>query len=1224
MNIQSIILFLITGVLFISCTKEEINNPSEYKDGDTTRITLTLKSERQQLNEMQGMTQANCAMQFPYNVPTTANMIGNNTFSPKDESLITNVHILVFNSTGQIVSNTYINKLNFSETAKIITETYCGENMDVWVVTNGDVNDTEEDESKVKLEKVKNVNDLQAILISTNGDGLSRSDRLTMVGNTTITITPNMAAISIQMHYLAAKVTVKVNVTDTPNDVAITITGWDVVNIPKRTYLKEHTKEDAVSGTESTDYLYSAEEYPFETIGADTKTWAQSFYLFENRRGGRIDRTLPTNPAERYPNMTFGDTDPRGKAWFAPPGATYMLIYGTYNKSGQMNNVVYKIYLGENAYNNYDVVRGKHYTFNVTIKGLNQIDIDTTVDWGNSSFTVTPYGDLEKMDAHPDFRVLRIGATAVDATTPGYATVEVLNSDNSPCQWLSVSPLNLYRYGIKQQGNTNQPFADAVGCFVRTKYDPIVADELSFNKATFGMTRKLTEIPFPQLAVFTFQDVVIYADSFNDTGERTAKVRVTYYKDENGTPSIVGQQEFDVAQQDAIKITNDLYIERYEEFAMTLYPDIPVNLQKKSGMQWGYTGTIFDNADDRFINGNYLTANAVYTNVEPRNGMNTPQWEITAYAAYREKYPNTGGKVTEPTALITSDTPYYYPQLANSTTDYFDPIYSSSAARYCHEKNRDTNGDGIISKEETIWYLPSYCDMDSIMAKAIISGNNYYWTATEVNANESFAFTISAGKYKKDKVGTYRVRCVRGSGVATMRIPSIPTNSYDFSPNGNLSNPITINADLYYGRWTLISSDPTWLKIGSSSSGGNEAASQSGVGYTTLSLRINEANTTGKNRVATVTLKQGDKVLNTCTVTQRGIPLLTVDKTSFSLPFLAEESRGFNITAPTRDKWTATSDQSWLKIATSVAGAITGATQQTGTESKRLYVFTTSSNPSTSATRKAKVTITRDGIKPIVIEVIQGKKGVYEPAAHSGWASSNIYYFDGMAQALFFMDNSNIIYPTVSYYQGVLFYWGSLVATSPVFTYNNPDIIQSPPGVSGYPRATAYANTSVNRNQHHVLEQHNPSAGIGDICRYMTARGMAPGSTIGEKWRLPTCADFEDGSIINIPLSNDYALQHPTNIYGMEVIAKGALVDPNGKICFPANGWFGFNSGSGSGGWYAGYCGTYMSGTSAVDPGIGVVFHYNTQSGIKPFIMGIAVSSERAGVRCVRESKNYD
>lgn len=1227
-SLRHIIPLLFTGLLFYSCVKEPFDKSAEEDPADKSlaRITLAVTGDTYAQENREQQDEANQAA-----YPHLFALPQSKASQTADEEKISNLHILIFDSKGAIVSNIYRSGLNLTQANTITLDTRPGTGMQIYAIANGDVNDSNTSESNpalnTQLTNITSIEQFKELLVKVNGNGLQRNDRLTMVGNATVNISnPHTQQIPLKMKYLAAKVTVNVAYEKKANsDLDIEITGWDMVNIPVKTYLFERPMaggsytHDAVSGSNQNDYISTDTPAAFEPVGTSGKAWTQTFYLFENRRGGRVERADAGDPTEKYPGMNISDSDPRGKAWWAPAGATYMLVYGTARQNRHTNKVVYKIYLGENVFNDYNSARGKYYTFNVKITGINEIDIDSSVDWGNSCFTVTPYGDLTKMDAHPDFRVLRISATAVDADISGYVTVEVLNNDDTPCQWLSLSALNLYRHGIKQQGNQNQPFDDAVGYFVRTKYNPTIFEELSFDRATFGMARKLTEIPFAQLAVFTSQDVIIYADEFNGLGERNAKVRVTYY-DAQSTPSVLGQLEFAIAQQDAIKISDNLYVERYEEYAMRLQPpDIPYIAQAKWGMQWGYKGTMFDNTDNRFVNGNYLTANTVYNNVDARNGMNAPQWEVTTHAAYREKYTAMNSKVTEPqTTMATSGMPYYYPQLTSTTTDYYDPTYNSSAAHYCHEKNRDSNGDGIISKEETVWYLPSYCDMDSIIEKAVIPGADYYWSATEANANESFAFMISNGiTFAKDKTSIYRVRCVRGTGVATMKIPSITNNSYEFTAASSTKQTISITGDKYYGRWTLTSSDPTWLKIAPNVTSGTGTASLSGIGFGAVYLHVEE-NNTGRNRAATVTFKHGDKVLTTITVSQRGIPLLTVDKTSFSLPFIAEESRGFNITAPTTDKWTATSDQSWLNLSTSVAGAVSGAREKTGTSSQRLYIFTTSSNPSTSAVRKAKVTISRTGMQPVVIEVTQGKKGVYEPAQHSGWASSNIFYFT-MTSALFFTEGP---LSTSSEYQGLLFYWGSLVATSPVYTRYNPDIIHSPAGVSGYPKAIAYANTAVNRNQHHILEQHNPSAGIGDICRYMTARGMAPGSNLGRKWRLPTCAEFE-ADILKIPISTVYALQYPTDKYGTERILKGSLVDP-GKLCLPASGWFGYNGGSDKNGWYAGYCGVYASGTSSVDLGVGVALHYNTELGTSPFVYGIPVASERASVRCVVESKTYD
>lgn len=1227
MNIRLLILFLAAGILFFSCTKEEPFKQSGYTAGAATRVTLTLKNDKLQSMEQQGKAQTNRALPFAHGVPTTGSMVGSKTFVPKDESLITNVHILVFNPTGEIVSNNYIGKLNFSETSNIVTETYCGENMDVWVVANGDVNDAAETGMNAELQQVKSLNDLQPLLVSTKGDGLSRPDRLTMVGNTTITIAPNMSAIPIQMYYLAAKVTV--TVTDkTPADVEITITGWDMVNIPKRTYLKERTSEDAVSGTIADDYLATSHSFPFETIHTDTKTWGQSFYLFENRRGKRVDRALPTNPFERYPGMKVSDIDPRGKAWYAPLGATYMLIYGTYSKNDQMNNVVYKIYLGENAYGNYDIIRGKCYTFNVAIIGLNQIDIDTTVDWGNSSFTVTPYGDLEKMDAHPDFRVLRLGATAADTNAPGYMTVEVLNNDNSTCQWLSLSPLNLYRHGIKQAGNPNQPFDDATGCFVRTKYNPAVADELSFDNATFAMTRKLTQIPFPQLAVFTFQDVVVYADEFNGTGERTAKVRVTYYKDENGTPSVVGQQEFDVAQQDAIKISDDLYIERYEESVMTLQPGISIYLQggNAAEMQWGYSSEVLYGNTDRYTDGAFLTANAVYKSVTRGDNLNVPTWSpVTSYTSYRDKYPRSGEKVTEPATGLQTEPVYYYPELTTriDRTLFFDPIYNSSAARYCHEKNRDANGNGIIDADETVWYLPSLADLIYMRYNmpAGIDLTRIYWTSSEEDVNNSWTYNMGISASKPvAKTTLNMVRCVRGKGVASLPEPTLSSSQSDPTKMDFEYS----NRNRYFGiqdrtglSWTVTSSDPSWLKLDTNPSGAGAAGSYTGYGngsyYACAASNMNPT-----FRTATITLTRRDTPKSeTIAVTQAGVPSATVNKTSIELDFLDEEPVSFSVdNKGSGFQWTVTSNQSWLKLVQYPLGG-ERVTFFSATSNESIYATAISRNPSTSSARTGILTLSRAGMENINITVMQKPTLPYTPPRVSAmdWAGSNIYW-DPVNKRLAFDDTG---VKTHENYQGVAFYWGSLVAMSPQYPYNSstavlfsPAAVQNP---SSIPRAISSKNADVSR--HHVLEQHDPQNNIGDICRYMTKKGWAPGLLQGKKWRLPTCAEYQDRGTGTSP--KDYSLYSYRNLdlYGRSEIPLGRM-QLSLHTNLPANGWlFEVLSGANDGGWWVGFSGTYWTGT-AIDAGWAVAYMFNGQLSQSGGI-GYRDIKYPCGVRCVLE-----
>lgn len=1178
MSKRTITLLFVAGLLFSACVNEPLyQDGSDLVDGMTTQITLSIKGDTYSGQEPQ-RDLLNGPLAF--NPPA---LPANRSFASATEQKISNLHFLIFNAAGTKVVNEYItNPVVDPNTgiSKVQFSAFTGVGMQIYVVANTDA-DTDGN-LKDKFDTITSLNELKSVLVAikSNGNGLSRAGRLTMMGNTTVNITqPHNTPISIQLEFLAAKATV--TFTDaTGVDAEITIDDWDIVNIPNKGYLIEKN-QDAVSGSNADDYVSTADENAFETVDAVNKKWTQSIYLFENRRGGRVPRTLPDNPDERYDGMAWDDDNQRGKAWFAPAGATYMIVRGTYTKNGQTNNVVYKIYLGENPVNDYNIRRGVHYEYNVTVNGLNDINVDTNVEWGNSSFSVTASGDLKKMDAHPDFRVLRIGATAVDASASGYVTVEVLNDDNTTCSWLSVSPLNLYRYGIRQAGNAQQPFTNnEAGYFVGTKHADAVTSHQNFADATFSMTRKLTKIPFAQLAVYTFQDVVVYADANDGTAERNAKVRVAYYKDADETSPAVGQQIFDITQQAAIEISGDLFLEYYEESGMVLQPGVPSSLQGTgtAKMQWGYNGEMLYNQTDRYDNGNYLTANAIYQNVQPRNGMDIPTWNVATYVDYyRKKYPRTGTtEITEPSSLTNSGTPYYYPLLTPVTnvTEYFDPIYNTTAARYCHEKNRDTNGNGIIDAGEVFWYLPSLADMIHI-AQNMPAGTSLtgtYWTSTEEDNGKAWAYTFPGTPEAKDKTDIYHVRCVRGKGV---RMPEATLKSTEgdgttmnlgFAAGANG----VFNVEDITGLQWKVSSNASWLKIATDENGAGSNNEKIGTKNKSF-FACAEANPdTNADRTAKITLQRDgmdDKIIN---VTQAKTTLATITPTEIELNYFAGDYVILEINAPGL-AWTLTSDQSWLSIATNALGT-NSSNSISGTGNKRLYAYAISKNESITNLRTASITLTQTGYGEVEhVNAKQKNMGPYMPDMHKGWAGSNIYWKadyineDGTIGRLMFDDVNDYTHSGV---QGVYFLWGSLVALTANYPAESRAILFAPSNLSE-DGSTPYMNVDIeltyDSKRHYVLEYHDPQRNIGDICKYMTQRGWAPGANEGKKWRQPTL--HECGQVPN-PAASGYTALDSGNSFvdGTRRILQSGIIRKE----------FIFN---GIDGTMCGYYGRYLSGT---------------------------------------------
>ncbi len=274
------------------------------------------------------------------------------------------------------------------------------------------------------------------------------------------------------------------------------------------------------------------------------------------------------------------------------------------------------------------------------------------------------------------------------------------------------------------------------------------------------MCYKITDIPFTEVTV-TPQTLYVYADDFPvRDGTRNARVRFTYHKD-GDAPDKLGVMIFDITQRGYISFYLDdshpdagLYIlnedgtpsnvkrktviERFQEYRIMMNPGIPSSVQWTGGVRWGFSRTRLYNKPDFFRNGKYMTANAVYNDVV-RNG-NEPTEFGKRTDSYREMYGNSntdqGSNVNTidpipPYTGSNSGAPYYYPD--PEERDIYHPIFRTSAARYCHEKNRDLNGDGIIDDSEAYWYLPSAHELIMWGIAGVMRDRNANLSSSESN-----------------------------------------------------------------------------------------------------------------------------------------------------------------------------------------------------------------------------------------------------------------------------------------------------------------------------------------------------------------------------------------------------------------------------------------------------------------------------------------------------------
>jgi hypothetical protein len=254
-------------------------------------------------------------------------------------------------------------------------------------------------------------------------------------------------------------------------------------------------------------------------------------------------------------------------------------------------------------------------------------------------------------------------------------------------------------------------------------------------------------------------------------------------------------------------------------------------------------------------------------------------------------------------------------------------------------------------------------------------------------------------------------------------------------------------------------------------------------------------------------------------------------------------------------------------------------------DNKNIYInvpdYTANSTP-----RDGTITIKAGGLRK-VIDITQ--MGVHRFNGHNGWAGSNIYWngttltFDDTP-----VDPANPTHIEKENWkkQGLYFQWGGFWGLDP-----------SGPGWSGtayIPSGNGYMKTTTtldfvnngmthfddavnlgitDRERAYLYDITDGCSTCGDICKYLTEIGAAPGSASGKRWRMPTSIEFGDDNarigdanryyyyegFASSPSSSSY---YTTRDDGQAIIAQGAYKVENvndefltgPRTFFPASG----------------------------------------------------------------------
>ena len=332
-------------------------------------------------------------------------------------------------------------------------------------------------------------------------------------------------------------------------------------------------------------------------------------------------------------------------------------------------------------------------------------------------------------------------------------------------------------------------------------------------------------------------------------------------------------------------------------------------------------------------------------------------------------------------------------------------------------------------------------------------------------------------------------------------------------------------------------------------------------------------------------------------ISSRGSIILSPE--SIVLASQEKSYSSFTIICPEQNldaDWTASSPNGgWLEICDNSSGVNqypqSTPYTYTGNGSTRLFAIAPAANISSAGLVS---TITLDGTSQQIAVTQLHQDQVYIPKyPHDGWAGSNIYWV---------VDNS---YPSGGYltfddkgettheqYQGVYFMWGSLVALSPmgntwiggIWNNGGGQILYIPnpdPGSNGgwnpalnsswaYIPRLGWTNSSnpngggssvsisLNDQQSYLIQNHSSSKNVGDICKYITDMGWAPGAKEGRKWRMPTHNEYMQLSDY-IKEGTPFGYQQSNDPYGQMRYNKGFRRNKGGATPFFPNSGYRMN-----------------------------------------------------------------
>lgn len=505
----------------------------------------------------------------------------------------------------------------------------------------------------------------------------------------------------------------------TTNKPQFTLTQYDICNIPVTGKIIENNQSTSSAA-------YSNME---GNIPSALNSNAIQFYLPENLQ---VSQKIVNTQKERENN-----TYTNGVKSFdnAPKYATYIVAKGKYSdNTGKVADVEYTIHLGDIAtnVNNYHNERNCEYTYNITVKGVDEIIVEakkedeadkSDYNQGVEGIVLNPEsGDIFTLDSHYESCVMRFS--------------------QSDIQDLIDSQLGGYVFQVETFGNKSEIFV------VNDKWDDKKLEGIDYQWITFAKGGTYIEdnikggTPLTYTdskgrgidggdKLYTVPELLKYLRENADTNNAWTNdgyMTFTCFVDENYyTDRTWG--EFVNINPRKLYIANNVF---ESSDTKSVYAEVAYAIEQRS------IQTFYNRNNDNIVAYGCETVDETHTG-NNYSSTSTTTGSVGTFDGRKDMISHLAGR--------------------NGSDDWDD--YSTSnrvAIEACMSRNRDLNRDGTVSVDEVRWYIPSYAQYNGLWI-----GEQALQTESRLYNKSVLPSSTSIMHYYANTSGRYTVWAEEGS-----------------------------------------------------------------------------------------------------------------------------------------------------------------------------------------------------------------------------------------------------------------------------------------------------------------------------------------------------------------------------------------------------------------------------------------------------------------------------